>query len=316
MFCKEMTLRNRSERLTTGCVALGSMISLCCVTTPAHAWGDEGHEVVALIAQHYLDPAVATKVNSILAADTTHLTPNTNIDSEATWADKFRDSDRNTTKVHYNETHNWHFVDLEIAGPNLNTACFGQPPLNGALASAGPAQDCIVDKINELTAELKSSSTSDPERLLALQFILHFVGDIHQPLHASDDNDAGGNSEKVKAVPALPKTAGSSSGNLHGFWDTQFVALQGSKTAATVATKLIAKITPSQRTTWSSGTAADWANESFGIAKVNAYDLPAPTSAHNYTLPKTYVTTARGVVAEQLSKAGVRLAFVLNNALQ
>ncbi len=297
-------------------VGLGSIISLCCVTTPAHAWGDEGHEIVALIAQHYLDPAVATKVNSILAADATHLTPTTNIDSEATWADKLRDSDRNTTKVHYNETHNWHFVDLEISAPNLNGACFGQPPLNGALASAGPAQDCIVDKVNEFIAELKSPATSDQERLFALQFILHFVGDIHQPLHASDNNDAGGNSENVKAVPPLAKTAGSSSGNLHGFWDTQFVALQGSKTAATVAKKLIAKITPSQRTKWSSGTAADWANESFGIAKVNSYDLPAPTSVHHYTLPKAYVTNAKSVVAGQLSKAGVRLAFVLNNCLQ
>ncbi len=173
-----------------------------------------------------------------------------------------------------------------------------------------------MDKIDEFTAELKNPATSDQERLLALQFILHFVGDIHQPLHASDENDAGGNSEDVKAVPALPKTAGSSSGNLHGFWDTQFVALQGSKTAATVAKKLIAKITPAQRKKWSSGTAADWANESFGFSKVNAYDLPAPTSAHHYTLPKAYVTNAKGVVAQQLSKAGVRLAFVLNNALQ
>lgn len=308
-FFKEKTMRNRW-------LALSSILSLCSVTTVAHAWGDEGHEVVALIAKHYLDPAVATKVNSILAADTTHLTPNTNIDTEATWADKFRDSDRNSTKVHYNETHNWHYVDLEISAPNLKTACFGQPPLNGALASAGPADDCIVDKINEFAAELKDPATSDPERLYALQFILHFVGDIHQPLHSSDNNDQGGNAETVKAVPPLPTSAGKSSGNLHAFWDTQFVALQGSRTASTVANKLITKITAANRTKWSKGTAADWANETFGIAKVNAYDLPTPTSAHHYTLPKAYVTNAKAVVAQQLSKAGVRLAFVLNKALQ
>jgi hypothetical protein len=309
-------MRNRWEKLTTGVVGLSSILALCSVTTPAHAWGDEGHAVVALIAKHYLDPAVLAKVNTILAADTTNLTPNTNIDSEAAWADKFRDSDRNTTKVHYNETRNWHYVDIEIASPNLNSACFGQPPLNGALASAGPANDCIVDKINEFTAELRDSSTSAAEKLLALQFVLHFVGDIHQPLHSSDNNDQGGNAESVKAVPALPTSAGSSSGNLHGFWDTQFVGLQGSKTASTVANKLLPKITAAKRTTWAKGTAADWANETFGVAKVNAYDLPAPTSAHHYTLPKAYVTNAKAVVATQLSKAGVRLAFVLNQALQ
>ena len=278
--------------------------------------GDEGHEVVALIAQHYLSPAVATKVHSILAADSTHLTPDTNIDSEATWADKFRDSDRYTTKIHYTETQNWHYVDLEISAPDLKSACFGEPPLNGALASNGPAQDCVVDKINEFAAELKDPATTNQERRYALQFILHFVGDVHQPLHSSDDNDRGGNDEKVKAVPALPKGTGKNSGELHGFWDTQFVALQG-KTAATVATRLIAKISKAQRAKWSSGTAADWAKESFAVAKVNAYGpLPTPTSPHNYILPKAYVSNSKGVVATQLSKAGVRLAFVLNNCLQ
>jgi hypothetical protein len=294
-----------------GIVGLGVLLALYSVPTAVYAWGDEGHEVVALIADHYLQPAVRTKVNSILATDTSQLTPNQNIDMEATWADKFRDSDRNTTKVHYNETHNWHFVDLEVSGPDLKSACFGEPPLNGALASNGPADDCIVDKIDEFTAELKDPSTSDQERLYALQFILHFVGDIHQPLHASDDHDQGGNAETVKVPSASKKT-----GNLHAFWDTQFVVLQG-KSKTVIAKKLIAQITPAQAAQWASGTPADWAQESFASAKVNAYGpLPTPTSAHHYTLPKSYVTNAKGVVAEQLSKAGVRLAFVLNNALQ
>ena len=292
-------------------VALGSVLALWCVTMPAYAWGDEGHEIVGLIADHYLDPAVKATVNRLLAADTTGLTPNRNIDVEATWADKFRDSDRNTTRVRYNETHNWHFVDLELSGPDPKTACFGEPPLNGALASNGPADDCIVDKLDEFIAELKDPGTSPGERLLALQFILHFVGDIHQPLHASDYNDQGGNVETVTAANVSKKP-----GTLHGCWDTQFVAMQG-KGKTAIANKLIARITAAQRTQWSSGTPATWANESFTIAKVNVYGpLPQPTSPHHYALTKAYVTNARSVVAEQLSKAGVRLAFVLNNALQ
>jgi S1/P1 Nuclease len=83
------------------------------------------------------------------------------------------------------------------------------------------------------------------------------------------------------------------------------------------AVALIANITDAQRAQWSSGTASDWATESFDIAKAHAYGLlPAPTSPNHYTLPASYVTEATTVVAEQLSKAGVRLAFVLNNALQ
>jgi hypothetical protein len=273
--------KTRSEWAIRGVAVLGAMLSLGSLPTVVYAWGDEGHEVVGLIATHYLTPDVKKKVNQILAADTTQLTPNKNIDVEATWADKFRDSDRNSTKVHYNATHNWHFVDLELSGPDLKSACFGQPPLNGALASNGPADDCIVDKVDEFAAELQNPATTDPERLLALQFLLHFVGDIHQPLHSSDDHDQGGNQEIVKAATVSSKT-----GKLHGFWDTQFVSALGkSKTA--IANKLVSQITDAQRTKWSKGTAADWAQESFAVSKVNAYGpLPTPTSPHHYTLTK------------------------------
>ena len=195
-------------------------------------------------------------------------------------------------------------------------SCNNEPSLNGAPAFPGIPNDCVVDKINEFAAELKDPATNPAERLLALQFLLHFVGDLHQPLHSSDDNDAGGNNKKVTAVPALPKSAGSSSGKLHGFWDTQFVALQG-KTETTIANKLIKKITVAKRTQWSKGSASDWAIETYSVAKVNAYGpLPAPGPGGTYTLPASYVTNAKGVVADQLSKAGVRLAFVLNDALK
>jgi nuclease S1 len=274
--------------------------------TPAYAWGDLGHEVVGLIANNYLDPAVRAKVNAILAGDATHLTSNTMIDSEATWADKFRDS----SSAHRTQTAKWHFVDIEITAPNLTTACFGRPTLPaGTRASNGPASDCVVDKIEEFQAELLNSATTATELREALQFVLHFVGDIHQPLHSSDDHDAGGNDKTVTAP-------GIASNSLHHDWDTEFVNLLGSSESA-IAQKLIANITDAQRTQWSAGTADDWAMESFTIAQNHAYGLlPAPTSTNHYSLPASYVTDAKAVVATQLSKAGVRLAFVLNNALK
>jgi len=274
--------------------------------TPAYAWGDVGHEVVGLIANHYLDPAVRTKVNSILAGDTTHLTATTMIDSEATWADKFRDSN----SARHAATAQWHFVDIEITAPNLATACFGRPALPaGKSASNGPANDCVVDKIEEFQAELLNSTTSATELREALQFMLHFVGDIHQPLHSSDDNDAGGNDKTVTAP-------GIASNSLHHYWDTEFVNRLGPSESA-IAQSLIANITPDEITQWSAGTADDWAMESFTVAQNHAYGLlPAPTSTNHYSLPASYVTDATSVVATQLSKAGVRLAFVLNNALK
>jgi len=104
----------------------------------AVAWGDEGHEIIALIADRYPDPAVRAKVAAQLAADTDMLTDH-DIASEATWADKYRDSDRNTTNARYEATWRWHFVDIEIAEPDLASACFGHPSLPaGVPASEGP----------------------------------------------------------------------------------------------------------------------------------------------------------------------------------
>ena len=108
---------------------------------PAFAWGDEGHEVIGLIADHYLEPAVRKRVQAMLAGDATGLTAK-DIAHEAAWADKYRDSDRNTTKVRYEQTRNWHFVDLELAGADLEyaPASAGRHLAPGTPASLGPAQ--------------------------------------------------------------------------------------------------------------------------------------------------------------------------------
>ena len=284
--------------------------AVCVSAAPnaALAWGDDGHRIVGLIAEHYLDPAVRTQIDAMLAGDTTALTPSTAIPDEATWADKFRDSDRNSTKVHYNQTEHWHFVDLELSAPNLDTACNHHPVVpTGTFASAANPIDCVVDKIDQFAAELANPRIAADERRKALQFILHFVGDLHQPLHASDDKDSGGNSKK---------THGSgTSANLHSSWDTPFVTALGSDDNA-IATALVAAITPAQVAQWSQGTPSDWAMEGFELAKTEAYGkLPAPNADGSYTLDPAYVSNAHGVVSQQLSKAGVRLAWVLNRAM-
>lgn len=289
-----------------------SLLVLLSVAIPAtaFAWGDEGHQIIGLIADHYLDPAVRDQVNALLATDTSGLAPGTDMAHEATWADKYRDA--GGRHLHYTETRDWHFADIEIDGSaDLDAACFHHPAVpTGTPASAGPAEDCSVDKISEFAAELKDPSTPQAERLMALQFILHFVGDEHQPLHSSDDHDAGGNAKKVKA-------SGLTQGKLHGYWDTQFVEqLPGGTDPSAVANGLIAQITDAQRAEWSVGTPADWAQEAFALAKDHAYGmLPQPGSNGVYELPASYVEDATQVVAMQLERAGVRLATVLNAAL-
>ncbi len=274
----------------------------------ACAWGDEGHEIVGLIAWHYLTPDVRARVQALLATDATGLCP-TDIAHESTWADKYRDSDRDGSRRRYHATRNWHFVDLELDSVDLNRACHGQPRLwPGTPASQGPEEYCIVDKIDEFRAELENPGIEPQERLLALQFLLHLVGDLHQPLHAADDHDQGGN-RKPASGPGI------GTGNLHHDWDTEFVARLGPD-SGDAADRLIARITEGERIRWSRGTPVDWALESFSVAKLNVYGpLPPPDGAGRYALSDTYVADAVAITADQLSKAGVRLAFILNQAL-
>src|SRR5215472_3428935 len=160
--------------------AVAVALTLALTQQFAFAWGDDGHKVVALIAEHYLSPDVRNTVTALLAQDADPLTQH-DIASEATWADKYRNQHR--------ETGNWHFVDIEIDNPDISSACAGRPPLPlNTVASNGPPA-CILDKIQQFSDELAKSGTDPEERLIALKFLLHFVGDLHQPLHSSDNHD-------------------------------------------------------------------------------------------------------------------------------
>ena len=237
----------------------------------AAAWGDEGHKVIALIAREYLDPAARASVSAMLDADPDGLTAH-DIASEATWADKYRDADRDGTRQHYEQTRQWHFVDIELDSPDLDQACFGHPRLPSEVpASSGLLDTCIVDKIAQFADELGNWETASNERLFALKFLLHLIGDVHQPLHAADDHDSGGNRKHVVV-------AGDTTGNLHHFWDVEFVERLGRDPAET-ASRLISGISDEQRQAWSQGTAADWAMESFALARDHAYGMLPPASA-------------------------------------
>ena len=161
------------------------------VPLPAFAWGDECHKVIALIAEQYLDPAVRFQGRHTSRCrhchfDRTRHRQRGDMGRQVSGQRSQRDQDPVPTW-------RWHFVDVELGQPDLVAACFGHPALPpGIPASKGPPQACVVDKINQFSAELGDPATAYSEQLVALKFLLHFVGDLHQPLHASDDHDSGG----------------------------------------------------------------------------------------------------------------------------
>lgn len=298
-------------RVTTGWLAAILLLGASALLpVPARAWGNEGHKAIALIAYRHLTPPVRHKVDRLLRRDKDRRT-RPDFASRATWADRYRDSDHGTTRKHYDLTYRWHFVDLELDHPDLTRACFGRPPPD-VPASAGPAKACVVDRINAFAHELRTLPFGSHEQIVAFKFLLHLVGDVHQPLHAADNHDQGGNKVLVlfgRHVVGQP---------LHAYWDTAVVKQLGAtprKVAAAVRRRF-----GSRCHQWMSGTPADWAWESFAIARHTAYRLGQPGRDRHgdvaYRLSPQYQRHAATAAAEQIEKAGCRLAMVLNRSLR
>jgi hypothetical protein len=309
---------NRAFAIFTG-IAAGSTCS------SALAWGNQGHQAIALIARHYIDqsPTLAAKIDSILAGQNDP-DVGSNFDVLATWADRYRES----SKARYDETHNWHFVDTELDAPtDKTTPCFSSALPPETAAYPGIPNDCVVNKINQFERELRDPATNSAERKFALLFLLHFVGDIHQPLHAADNHDRGGN--EVYVVTGNAKTGT----NLHSYWDNNAVKALGS-TPAKVANALTGGIKSSDISAWTSTTAGDptwgWADESFAIATQAYAKLPKKTRSCMIktsrdkpavqetcvVISSSYAKWAKGQAHTQIQKAGVRLAAVIQEALQ
>ena len=269
----------------------------------AFAWGDKGHEVTALIAYRHLTVKARAALDALLASDGDPLT-RTDFASRATWADRYR--------TRHRETGPWHYVNINIDTPDLDAACFHFPPAGDNVpASFGPARDCVVNKIGQFERELKDRRTAPAERLLALKFLVHFVGDLHQPLHAADHDDHGGNCVQLAAAGA------GHTRNLHAFWDVSAVDALGGN-ATTLAAALDAEIAPADLRTWRAGGARDWARESFELGRKDAYALPTRPSCQAggaVDLSAAYRAAAQHDAALQLKRAAIRLAALLNAAL-
>ena len=262
-----------------------ALVAFFLISSDAWAWGDEGHKVICEIAFRLAKPDTRAEIQRLMKTDPEFQS----FSDSCIWPD------------HPRKRAAEHFVNLtrNARGLSANVAC-------------PRAQECVLSAIQVELAYLHSSSVEDEAKLAALKFLGHWVGDVHQPLHVSFEDDRGGNNISV---------TGECRFNLHAAWDTCLVLKAVGDDVDQAATELLKTITPARIDGWTHSKPMDWANESFAIAEQarTEYCIRQGASCNHpagrVNIDAAYVAVNTPVVREQLQKAGIRLAHLLDAAL-
>jgi hypothetical protein len=246
------------------------------VAMPLHhagRWFDLGHRMVASIAEQRLTPHTAEAVRDILDGQS--------LADASVWADNIKQYRHDADPLHY--------VNIPLTATAYDSArdC--------------PHGSCIIAAIASDRRVLANPSASPLDRAEALRFLIHFMGDLHQPLHVADNGDRGGNRRTVYLD--------GDSTNLHKVWDGEILEHQG-VTAASYLDQLRREMDTMDLAALERGTIVDWAMEGHRVAAEFAYRLPR--GGH---LGESYIEASRPIVDHALIAAGVRLAKMLNETL-
>lgn len=275
-------------------IALVMLIAMARAASP-QAWGAQGHRLVGLIAADRLTPVARDNVRWLLDGQS--------LADVASWAD--------TITIDQQQTSYWHYLNIPAAarGYERDRDCPRQPGI--AAGSRGDRwRDCAVDRIAYWEERLADQKLDRADRATALKFIVHFIGDLHQPFHALGVG-RGGNDVEVRlfgesncARDDAPKP---SPCNLHSVWDSRLIGRRNidDREYAAALRKLIVD---KRWGNTAAGTPAQWAEQSWRLAK-EALVTPGTNIDDGYY--RRHIT----VIDERMALAGVRLAAVLNRVL-
>lgn len=238
------------------------------------AWGVLGHRIVGEVATSYLTPKTKAAIQKILGTESIAMSSN--------WAD-FIKSD---TSFRY--LNSWHYINLEKG--------LSEERLHQILESDTTTN--VLTKTNFLIGELKKKNQTAAQKQFYLRLLIHFIGDIHQPLHAGHREDLGGNRVRVSWFNTPT--------NLHAVWDESLVNFQ--QLSYTEYTAAINHSTLKQIKQWQKQTVKEWVTESYLLAE-NVYN---EIKEDNQKLSYEYNFRHIATVNSQLLKGGVRLAGILN----
>jgi hypothetical protein len=276
---------------------LGALLALALAPTPAFAWWEYGHETVARIAWIEVTPHTRAEISRLMARSRLLETPECparTIEQLSVWPDcikRYRDR--------FSYAYSWHFADVDICRPfDLHAACRDH--------------NCVTDQIERNLRLIKDHAVPVRERLMALAFLVHFVGDLHQPLHASDHDDRGGNDEIV----AYGAIGGHT--NLHSIWDG-LLAERAISTPPADARGILSRLSPAERQGMRAGSIEDWARESWDASRRFVYGAlvadpctaPIPPGA---VMDEAMIQRLIPIVRRQVARGGERLARMLDEA--
>lgn len=264
----------------------------------ALAWGETGHRVVCQIAFDELSDAAKTEIERLL-----------NLDPDfENFADSclFADTPERIRMFD-------HFMNVPRS---FNAIATDECPL---------ADTCVIPAIHNDAEILRNEASSDSDRLLALKLLGHWVGDIHQPMHISYKDDRGANHINVDI--------GMPDANLHGVWDYAIVARNLGDDYLQIAAELRAAVTECHRGVWQHDSPVEWANESYQITispsvgyctqkqgacwySENNMLLKDGGPWREMAISDDYLLQHGSIVSKRLQQAGIRLAVLLERALQ
>lgn len=268
--------------------AMRPFLILClyvAVLGQAHAWGRLGHRIVGQVAQAQLSEPTRQAVADLLNGE-----PEPSLAGIASWADELRAHDEDLGK----RSSPWHYVNFPRPNPATGVdTCHYQP------ARDCPNGDCVVGAIENQLRVLADTKQPRLARQQALKFVVHYVGDVHQPLHAGYADDKGGNTAQIRYFEK--------GSNLHRVWDSGLIETHGMASEVSYVTYL--NTLPASQAPLLSQQPAAWAEESCRIVAEPGLYPPSRD------ISDPYVAAYRPIVDQRLREAGRRLADLLNHTL-
>lgn len=250
----------------------GILSVLCIVSIILISWGFKGHKTVASIADRHLTPEAKAVVKELLG--------NESIQDVSTWADEARN------QPEYKTTGNWHFINLPLG---LSKSEFKDSVKNLKAENLYQAYHTMIAEIND-------PNLSKAKKTVALKFIIHLIGDAHQPMHISRAEDKGGNTIQVQFM--------GKGTNLHTLWDSKLIDYQNLAVEEMAGSDSVSR---RQIRKWQRAKPMQWIYESYQIS--SQIYASAPTGS---ILGEEYYKANIGIVNQRMEMAGIRLAGVLN----